>query len=467
MSDPIPLLLSYMGGQLKATKDEANGLLLFGENGSEGKFRLTKRTRMVSDRGAGTPYTLNALWTLAAHRDEKYANYLRATDKANRVAFKDFTDLVKYFKGLTETIPQLSMLPLDTMDVDEPEDFAPTTEAPTALDVPLVLTPEEEMAKEALFTRLQNGEFSSPIPESSFRTKSNEIVDSVRALEQPLYTTSSVLSSGANFSQILRYLVSFKKQQAADQRSNQKKLVKEAHARSKATGGSRYDFSSKEVWRNAGVGDVSDLGISLGDNKGKAKPGASKRPRSKSSSSGPPTKKSRSSSSRPRGPPIIIVPTISLVTSFNIKDLLVNSMYVASKEAKEKSRKAGRPTDSHVYIMNPATKEQFEVKTNGKILRPSEWERVIGVIAQGQEWQFKGWKWALPADIFGKVNGFYFHFEDEAVPTNVRDWNVQKIQISKAGRHKDKAASLIFWGTIEKALRTDPEKWDQYRRSNA
>ena len=33
-------------------------------------------------------------------------------------------------------------------------------------------------------------------------------------------------------------------------------------------------------------------------------------------------------------------------------------------------------------------------------MRPEDWSRVVAVFAQGPTWQFKGWPWTSPADIF-------------------------------------------------------------------
>jgi parafibromin len=33
-------------------------------------------------------------------------------------------------------------------------------------------------------------------------------------------------------------------------------------------------------------------------------------------------------------------------------------------------------------------------------LKDGDWERVVAVFATGPDWQFKGWKWEKPVDIF-------------------------------------------------------------------
>jgi hypothetical protein len=36
-------------------------------------------------------------------------------------------------------------------------------------------------------------------------------------------------------------------------------------------------------------------------------------------------------------------------------------------------------------------------------LKPEDWERVVAVISIGKDWQFKGWKWSTPVELFSHV----------------------------------------------------------------
>lgn len=36
-------------------------------------------------------------------------------------------------------------------------------------------------------------------------------------------------------------------------------------------------------------------------------------------------------------------------------------------------------------------------------LKPEDWERVVAVVSVGKDWQFKGWKWPSPVELFSHV----------------------------------------------------------------
>ena len=42
-----------------------------------------------------------------------------------------------------------------------------------------------------------------------------------------------------------------------------------------------------------------------------------------------------------------------------------------------------------------------------------DWENVVAVFVQGESWQFKGWKWESPVELFSHVKGFWLKYEDE------------------------------------------------------
>lgn len=64
-------------------------------------------------------------------------------------------------------------------------------------------------------------------------------------------------------------------------------------------------------------------------------------------------------------------------------------------------------------------------------------DRIVAVFALGQEWQFKGWKWKQPVEIFnsGKfillilVCGFSLKFTDEPPKSTVQSWKVEQLNV--------------------------------------
>ena len=45
---------------------------------------------------------------------------------------------------------------------------------------------------------------------------------------------------------------------------------------------------------------------------------------------------------------------------------------------------------------------RFKVVDSVKKLEPRQYERIVCVFVHGPAWQFKGWEWKTPVDIFSK-----------------------------------------------------------------
>lgn len=120
--------------------------------------------------------------------------------------------------------------------------------------------------------------------------------------------------------------------------------------------------------------------------------------------------------------------------------------------------------------------------------------RVVAVFAFGAEWQFKGWPWNTPAEIFDNgtlslsnvccvccpnenglqnhsvqptccikrhpsqdtslftVKAFHLHYDDEALNSKIATWNVYKLSVSKIKRYRDrsvvKSTLEPFWSFV-------------------
>ncbi|CAM9117455.1 unnamed protein product, partial [Heterosigma akashiwo] len=82
---------------------------------------------------------------------------------------------------------------------------------------------------------------------------------------------------------------------------------------------------------------------------------------------------------------------------------------------------------------------------NAARLKPRDWDRVVAVVVQGAAWQFKGWKYPQPLDLFNRYLGIYFQYEDEKIAAAVQQWNVKTLRINKHKRHLDQVAQNEFW----------------------
>jgi hypothetical protein len=150
--------------------------------------------------------------------------------------------------------------------------------------------------------------------------------------------------------------------------------------------------------------------------------------------------------------PIIVVPSRSsgsILNINNVKKFLVDQQFAVVTEGKplgkveiEFTPKSGHPI-------------RMQVVDNVNDLRQRDWQSVVAVFAQGQEWQFKNFpsEWGGVAGIFHQARGFYVHFDDEKVPTVVTGWNVKTLSVSKTKRHLDGTAAAKFWEEMEFFMR--------------
>jgi hypothetical protein len=151
--------------------------------------------------------------------------------------------------------------------------------------------------------------------------------------------------------------------------------------------------------------------------------------------------------------PIIIVPAIALKGNLclaNAVDFFVKGVFRDGEEAE-----AALPEDEKLrgnveFEWEVAGKKvRFEVYDSVTNFTKSEWKRVVGLFAQGQEWQFKDWPSKEKiVDIFLKVRGYFMTFNDLAVPPNVKKWNVKVLQVSRMLRHADQSLKKEFWDDL-------------------
>ena len=78
-------------------------------------------------------------------------------------------------------------------------------------------------------------------------------------------------------------------------------------------------------------------------------------------------------------------------------------------------------------------------------LKKDDWDRVVAVIAQGASWQFKGWRYSDPVELFSKAFGFYVGYEGAMVPAELQGWNVKLGKVSRDRRGLDNICLASFW----------------------
>lgn len=100
--------------------------------------------------------------------------------------------------------------------------------------------------------------------------------------------------------------------------------------------------------------------------------------------------------------PIIIIPaaTTSLISMYNVRELLQELRYVTV----EQKRSEGAKRDNEVLLQRNknGTTVPYRVIDNPSKLTQADWDRVVAVFVMGPTWQFKGWPCEDPVEIFSK-----------------------------------------------------------------
>lgn len=89
-----------------------------------------------------------------------------------------------------------------------------------------------------------------------------------------------------------------------------------------------------------------------------------------------------------------------MLTLYNVKEFLGKGAFVTNDEC----RKNGNPKENPTIVKRISSRTrqevQFHIYDAIERLKPDDWDRVVAVFAAGQAWQFRGWKWQEPVDLF-------------------------------------------------------------------
>lgn len=152
--------------------------------------------------------------------------------------------------------------------------------------------------------------------------------------------------------------------------------------------------------------------------------------------------------------PIIVVPATptASITLYNARQFLEEGRYLTLTEAKSE----GITKENSLFFEHKFTSQRVRVQIvdNPTRLSPADWDRVMAVFVQGNTWQFKGWKWETPVELFQSVRGFVLDFDDKEIDSKIANWNVTRITINRSRRHLDSNASFRFWAKLEEHLKS-------------
>jgi parafibromin len=109
--------------------------------------------------------------------------------------------------------------------------------------------------------------------------------------------------------------------------------------------------------------------------------------------------------------------------------------------------------------------------------KPDYWNRVVAVFTTGQTWQFRGYKWREPQELFGHVLGIFVSERNTPTPAEVLGWgsNVKKFQVDRwdershgagvegqvrdAKRWRDREVVEEIWRTVEGWMASKGAEW--------
>ncbi|KAK0886021.1 accessory factor associated with RNA polymerase II [Friedmanniomyces endolithicus] len=149
-------------------------------------------------------------------------------------------------------------------------------------------------------------------------------------------------------------------------------------------------------------------------------------------------------------PIILLSPSASsLLRMPNIKSFLEEGIYTPPESG----------TSSNILhltrtlpALSPIKPLRFILVDDPASFRPDYWDRLVAVFTTGQTWQFKNYKWQVPAELFGHALGIYVGWKGELVPETVKGWGrgVMVAQIDKGGvRWRDREVVEDVWRGIE------------------
>ncbi|PNS16299.1 Cell division control protein 73 [Sphaceloma murrayae] len=161
-------------------------------------------------------------------------------------------------------------------------------------------------------------------------------------------------------------------------------------------------------------------------------------------------------------PIILLSPSASsLLRLGNIKSFLVDGVYTSPSSS---STGANMVAITRIIpSIDPSRPLRFILVESPENFKPDYWNRVVAVFTTGQAWQFKGYKWQHPADLFTHALGVYVGWRGETVPESVRGWGrgVLGAQIDQwregqtgGQRWRDREVVEEIWAGIEASMRS-------------
>eukprot|EP00123_Amoebidium_parasiticum_P017626 comp23920_c4_seq1/m.42210 comp23920_c4_seq1/g.42210 ORF comp23920_c4_seq1/g.42210 comp23920_c4_seq1/m.42210 type:complete len:485 (-) comp23920_c4_seq1:324-1778(-) len=468
-ADPLQLLREYTVAN-KPIK-ESGSALQFGE------YLVDKKVETNWKATSSGYYTLEALWFVWKTSSLAHANYVvQAKQKDTQiVTLVDKKGIISYLKGETDTNPSIDVtkIVITTLSKKRPADGdradaakrnrhddarrqareATSQEASsTAVSVkPLgeKLTSDKVAELKARVAANRQKDIRAPTQKDGQAVSVGALSGPIKAIlerERPLRTRDSILRSrGKSFEGVIKVWEQVRQKEEA---------TKKAQERAKQPAYNRYDAPGDNVWKEHGAAtdefDIDTTGGYL------SRPNPTTSTAKPATTKAPPIHRVPSRPEKPRpddGIPIILVPnaTTSLVSIYNIKQLLQDFQFITTDEVQKEQPQKPRK----VTLTRPNANSEnvvFYVYDDTTRFTEHEWNRVVACFTHGAMWQFKGWPWGgEPSSIFNHVLGVHVMYDDKLakITENIQKWQVKLLKVNRSKRYLDKTAALFFWQELD------------------
>lgn len=138
--------------------------------------------------------------------------------------------------------------------------------------------------------------------------------------------------------------------------------------------------------------------------------------------------------------PIIIVPSAvtSVITALNAKEFLIDGVYTPVEVKKQQLQQQGgsaaaAAARNNQVIQRPASatgrSQAYKIVDDPAKLSEEDWQRVVAVFVTGQQWQFKGWKYSSPVELFQHVLGLHLTIDDRVLDPTILTWNCKVLKV--------------------------------------
>lgn len=155
--------------------------------------------------------------------------------------------------------------------------------------------------------------------------------------------------------------------------------------------------------------------------------------------------------------PIILVPNAmtATLTCFNAKEFLVDGVYISveGKKKKDPTAKLQKILTLNRAMGSGHHVELYKVYDDVSQLSPTDWDRVVAVFVTGKLWQFKGWKYSNPIDLFDNVMGVYLHIDGRPIEPTIKSWNCKVLKVNEFKDFVNSGASKNFWVLLDEFIR--------------